>query len=75
MELLINNGANINARNRSGMTPLHAAALMGQYKAVELLVNKGADVNAKNNEGITPLQIASRKGYQSIVTLLEKHVR
>ena len=64
--------APINARNKDGMTPLHAAALAGQKEAAELLIDKGADVNAKNEEGVTPLQMASQKGHQSIVELLRE---
>jgi ankyrin repeat protein len=54
------------------MTPLHAAALTGQYEAVELLINKGADVKSKNNRGMTPLQLASQRGHQHIVELLRQ---
>ena len=72
MALLINNGADINARNKDGMTPLRAAVLTGQKEAVELFIEKGADINAKNNEGLTALQMASQKGHQSIVELLRK---
>ena len=66
------NGAVINARNKDGMTPLHAAALTGQKEAVELLIEKGTDINAKNNEGLTALHMASQKGHQSIIKLLRE---
>lgn len=73
VKALIDAGADINARNRTGLTPLHVAALTGQKAAVELLIDKGANINAKNENGVTPLQMAALQGHQSIVTLLKKH--
>lgn len=66
------NGADINARNKDGMTPLHAAAWTGQKEAVGLLIEKGTDIDAKNNEGLTALQMASQKGHQSTIKLLRE---
>ena len=51
VELLLANGAEVNAKNDGGVTPLHNAAIQGHKEIVELLIAKGADVNAKNQWG------------------------
>jgi ankyrin repeat protein len=56
VEILLANGANINAKCRkAGMTPLHYAAAFGRKDIAEVLVVKGADINSKNKRGGTPL--------------------
>jgi len=49
VECLINQKADINAKNDGGWTPLHYAAEQGHLCVVEYLVNQKADINAKNN--------------------------
>ena len=52
-------GADVNAANKYGDTPLHGAAWRERADSIiQLLVEKGAHVNAKNNRGWTPLVIA-----------------
>ncbi len=53
VELLLQNGADINGRNRDGNTALHLAAFMGRAETAELLIKNGADVNVKNSDGAT----------------------
>ena len=60
-EILITNGANINAKTAKGRTPLHSAALYNWKDIAELLISKGAQVNAKNIYGRTPLHLAASK--------------
>lgn len=59
VELLISNGANVNARTANGDTPLHNASIYGYEDIAKLLISKGADVNVKNDFGATPLLLAS----------------
>ena len=72
-------GANVNAKDEYGDTPLHNAALMGHKEIVEILINANADVNAKDANNQTPLDIAqinARLGHQSnkeTADLLRKH--
>lgn len=61
-KLLIENGANIEARTIAGNSPLHEASYAGYGELVELLVEAGANVNATNNPGWSPLHYAARKG-------------
>ena len=60
-ELLIANGADVNAKNGDSHTPLHQA-FKTQYnkELIELLIANGADVNAKDDRGRTPLDYAIR---------------
>ena len=67
VEILINAGANVNAKNDTGMSPLHNAVTK---EVVELLIAEGANVNAKNKHGGTPLHEAAASGHKEIVELL-----
>ena len=67
---LLNQGANVNAQEKYGWTPLHWAALNGYYDVAKLLIENGADVNIKNNGGWTPLHEAAFKECYDIVKLL-----
>ncbi|MHC4540586.1 MAG: ankyrin repeat domain-containing protein [Planctomycetota bacterium] len=68
--LLIAKGADVNAKNKDGDTPLIEAAKGADLEIVKLLVAGGADVNAKGNNGVTPLQNAARYGRADILELL-----
>lgn len=69
-ERLIAAGADVNAKDRTGLTPLFVAAGMGKKEVVELLISKGADVNAKGPHGLTPLHSAAYFGKKEVVESL-----
>ena len=55
---LIAAGANVNAKNNDGETPLFEAVRCFSTDITKKLIDSGADVNAKNNKGITVLMRA-----------------
>jgi Ankyrin repeats (3 copies)/Putative peptidoglycan binding domain/Ankyrin repeats (many copies) len=55
----LKNGANVNARDEAGWTPLMAAAQEGLPNVVSLLLKSGAEVNAHSMHGDTALMIAA----------------
>jgi ankyrin repeat protein len=58
LELLVRNGANVNAAGPGRITPLHKAAGGGYTAAVKLLLANGADPDARNEDQWTPLEDA-----------------
>ena len=71
-ELLIAEGADVNAKNVVGQTPLHWAAMAGHKEIIELLIAAGADVNAKD-AGTTPLDVAEEFNLSELASILRKH--
>jgi len=45
-ELLIQNGANVNAKNNDGKTPVHYAVLLGSTEVIRMLLVAGADIDS-----------------------------
>ncbi|MBO7244293.1 MAG: ankyrin repeat domain-containing protein [Alphaproteobacteria bacterium] len=52
-ELLIRYGANINAKDKNGKTPLMEAVQQRSFGAVKFLIQNGADVNLADEKGET----------------------
>ena len=72
-ELLANDGALIEARDKDGSTPLHCAVWKGHEEIVAFLIQAGADVNATNENdhwGTTPLHAAAHANQAGIARLL-----
>jgi ankyrin repeat protein len=66
-------GADVNAKNYLGRTPLYWATNTtagGHKEIVELLIAKGADVNAKTIDGVTPLHNAAEWGHKEVGEIL-----
>ncbi|XP_068116788.1 ankyrin repeat domain-containing protein 27 isoform X2 [Hyperolius riggenbachi] len=61
------------SRDDRGYTPLHIAAICGQYQFIDLLLCKGGVVNATDYHGSTPLHLACQKGHQKMTLLLLDH--
>jgi len=71
-QLLLEHGASVHVRNKSGQTPLHLASHHGLFGVVELLLKFGADVDAQDNDTMTPLLLVleSRRGDDTETTQL-----
>ena len=70
VRLLVEQGADVEARDKDGGTALHRAADNGHEAVVRLLVKQGANVEAKTNYGGTALLRAARYGHEAVVRLL-----
>jgi hypothetical protein len=66
---LLDNGADVNAKNNSGDTAL---ILTNNLEIAKLLIEKGADVNIKNNSGDTAYFMACKNMHDDISKLLIK---
>jgi len=69
---LVEAGADVNAKQRHGWTPLHGAAHSGDRELVELLLERGADPEAKHQEGKTALDLARENGHTEVAAVLER---
>jgi ankyrin repeat protein len=61
MQLLIDAGANINAKTPEGDSALHIAAFAGKTDVVRLLAKNGADLKLKDGAGLTALQVVEKQ--------------
>ena len=58
IDLLVKSGANVNAQDAEGFTPLHMAAIHGNLKIVKKLVDLEADVNIITTDGKNAAELA-----------------
>lgn len=61
-ETLITKGANKEAKNANGETPVFSACKNENPEIIALLAKKGCKINARDNLGSTPLHVAVRWG-------------
>lgn len=69
-KILIDAGADINAKDSRGRTPLHVSCETKAASIAELLIESGADINAGDGSGSTPLHTACGHQDTTIVKLL-----
>ena len=54
VKLLLDRGADVNAKTATGITPLIAAASVGDADIVKLLLEKGTDVSVERSSRAAP---------------------
>lgn len=72
-ELLINAGANIEAKNKDLCTPLTLAVLNNKPVMVEVLLSASADINTRDKNGWTPLMHAAANANLPLINTLLAH--
>jgi ankyrin repeat protein len=74
VEALLSAGADANAPNDRGWTPLHQAAYSNQCDVAERLIQSGADLDPEaHGSGGTPLIVALFWGHREVADLLAGH--
>jgi ankyrin repeat protein len=74
VRLLLDRGADVNAKTLLGATPLQvASSANGTEAVVSLLLAKGADPDAAEARGVTPLIAAAGVGNTAVAKLLLEH--
>ncbi len=69
--MLLEHGADPNAAQGEGFTPLQGAAQNGQMEMVALLLAHGADPRQKNDRGQTAADIAAEAGHTEVAARLK----
>ncbi|ONI57324.1 MULTISPECIES: ankyrin repeat domain-containing protein [Wolbachia] len=69
---ILEDGEDINAQDKDGVTHLHYAATYGYVEIAEYLIDNGVDVDAQDKDGVTPLHYAAAKSAKESVKLLIK---
>jgi uncharacterized protein len=68
--VLLDEGASVDARDRTGARPLSKAARSGHLEMVDLLLQRGAPVDARDLAGATALYVAAERGQAIVVQRL-----
>jgi len=71
VDLLIDKGADVNARDYRGYTALMAAAYYGNEHCVKRILQKKPDINWKASDGNTALSFAKKRKHTKIAKILK----
>lgn len=71
IKLLVRHGADVNATNSQGQTPLHLAARNRPTEVLALLLKMGAYPNGHDEEGLTPLHLLVSSPWETVERIPE----
>ncbi len=74
VQSLLNNGADMNAKDHRGYTPLYEAVDEEHLAIISQLIKHGADMNITNKDGETVIQRARRYGDTNVVEAITKAI-
>jgi hypothetical protein len=70
-KVLLENGADVNARNDHGMTPLHLAAQSGDVELAQMLLSHNARKDIRDHWGQTALMYATKGRHPEIAKIVK----
>ncbi|CAM9425723.1 unnamed protein product [Lampetra fluviatilis] len=73
-DMLLKSGADVNAEQENGETPMHIAARHGHLNVMQLLIREGGDLLWRSKEGNNALHIAVRNCHLHVVTKILNHL-
>lgn len=71
-DMLLDAGADVNARQSHSFTPLHEAAVIGDPPIARLLLERGADPDMTTDRGKTALQLAEDASHGEVAEVLRR---
>lgn len=72
LDFLVEQRADLHARDNDGRQPLHLGASNAAVDAIRRLMDLRADVRAKDNDGDSPLRAAKQSGHKEVLRLFKK---
>ena len=66
VNLLLNNGADVNARDKNWQTPAHIAAANNAVRCMECLIPNMSNINITDRMGRTSLHLAAYYGHYDV---------
>ena len=70
LRILADYGADLDARDMSGMTPLHLASGSGRVSCMRFLLSKGVNIEARDSNSHSPLLTAAKNEQDAALALL-----
>jgi ankyrin repeat protein len=71
MEVLLDNGADINAKDVRGCTALMRISYTGYKELVQFLLDKGADKEVEDNEGNKAIHYVRKECFEDLKEMLK----